>query len=63
MVKRGVKKNKFADMLIPVPPKCICGANDWWIYPDGDREKAVCKKCGYQRYYYGSGDWTGTYDR
>ena len=64
MVKRGGKrsKDKLASMLIPVPPRCICGANDYLIYRDFDRLMAKCRKCDYIRVYYGSGHWTGRFD-
>ena len=54
---------KYARMLIPNPPRCICGARDWLVYQESDAMIAKCKKCDFKRVYYGSRGWTGRFDR
>jgi len=43
-------KNRF---LIPVPPPCICGNNDYVIIYIRKQEvvRARCTKCGFDRYF------------
>ena len=47
-------KQNIAGFLIPVAPKCICGNRDYFytvLTGDGDKIRARCKKCRYDRYY------------
>jgi hypothetical protein len=50
------QKNKDDDIgiLVPVAPICICGSRNYSytiLHGDGDKIRARCKKCRYDRYY------------
>jgi hypothetical protein len=47
------KKNIYG-FLIPKAPVCICGSREYFytiLTNDGDKIRARCKKCRYDRYY------------
>lgn len=47
------RKKTLKKLVIPNPPSCICGNNDFIFWFDVERENVVakCKKCGFSRVF------------
>ena len=45
------KFKKTLKFLVPLPPRCICGARDYRYRLYRGIVWAICCKCGYKRYY------------
>jgi len=45
------KFKKNLKFLVPIPPRCICGARDYRYRLYAGVVWAICCKCGYKRYY------------